>query len=383
MILFLAGNLHGAGSTPGRVLGHGQAGGANPGGELAMRGRIVAVDPTPEHGDGGAAGLERAAVRLAVDAACEAAHDYEPRTPELASEHARDLGAVRRARARADDGDRRAPENIRTGGPANEQSRRRIVDRVQQRRKLPRRTRDPAHARLAQTSQVRSLVEPAREHAKRPLAWRVHDVRARLGRESCERQLAHGAPSSVGDRYASASDRCSAPTAGSAASAAIVSATRLARARPRPESGSRSTARSSSVGRLLRPGCGAPRRAALAPRPRDDAPDRRPRPAGQRARPRAAEASRRRGRSGRAARATACPGTQTAAAAEHLQSAAGSPRAPHGQRFIAATSWKRAGNTARPPTRAMLTTPSSSGCRSASSAGRWNSANSSRTSTPR
>ena len=71
------------------------------------------------------------------------------------------------------------------------------------------------HARLAQTRQVRGLVEPAREHAKRPVARRAHDVRARLGREGGERQLAHGAPSSVGDRYASASDRCSAPTADS------------------------------------------------------------------------------------------------------------------------------------------------------------------------
>ena len=61
---------------------------------------------------------------------------------------------------------------------------------------------------------------------------------------------------------------------------------------------------------------------------------------------------------------------------------AGSPRAPHGQRFIVATSWKRAGKAARPATRATVTTPSSSGCRSASSAARGNSGNSSRKSTP-
>ena len=37
---------------------------------------------------------------------------------------------------------------------------------------------------------------------------------------------------------------------------------------------------------------------------------------------------------------------------EHEHSAAGSPRAPHGHRFIVATSWKRAGKTARPAARA-------------------------------
>jgi site-specific DNA recombinase len=55
----------------------------------------------------------------------------------------------------------------------------------------------------------------------------------------------------------------------------------------------------------------------------------------------------------------------------------------HVHRFIVATSWNRAGNTARPPARAMLIAPSSSGCRSASSAGRANSGSSSRSRTPR
>ena len=53
-----------------------------------------------------AAGLERAAVRLAVDAARHAADDDEPGGGELAAERARDVGAVRRARAGADDRDR-------------------------------------------------------------------------------------------------------------------------------------------------------------------------------------------------------------------------------------------------------------------------------------
>ncbi len=55
----------------------------------------------------------------------------------------------------------------------------------------------------------------------------------------------------------------------------------------------------------------------------------------------------------------------------------------HAQRFIVPTSWKRAGKTTRPAARATETKPSSSGCRSASSDGRANSASSSRRRTPR
>ena len=68
---------------------------------------------------------------------------------------------------------------------------------------------------------------------------------------------------------------------------------------------------------------------------------------------------------------------------EHEHSAAGSPRPAQGQRFIVATSWNRAGKSAWPCARATATTPSSSGCRNASSAGRWNSGSSSRRRTPR
>ena len=67
---------------------------------------------------------------------------------------------------------------------------------------------------------------------------------------------------------------------------------------------------------------------------------------------------------------------------EQEHSTAGSPRPPHGQRFIVATSWNRAGKSAMPCARAMLTTPSSSGWRSASSAGRTNSGSSSSSRTP-
>ncbi len=59
-----------------------------------MRGRVVAVDPAAEHRDGVAVRLQRAAMRLTVDPAREPAHDHDSGAGELASEHARDLGAV-------------------------------------------------------------------------------------------------------------------------------------------------------------------------------------------------------------------------------------------------------------------------------------------------
>ena len=68
---------------------------------------------------------------------------------------------------------------------------------------------------------------------------------------------------------------------------------------------------------------------------------------------------------------------------EHEQAALGSPRAPQGQRFIVPSSWKDAGYSAVPSARATLITPSSSGWRSASSAGRTNSGSSSSKRTPR
>lgn len=59
-----------------------------------------------------------------------------------------------------------------------------------------------------------------------------------------------------------------------------------------------------------------------------------------------------------------------------------SPAKPHGHGFMAATRTKRAGKVAVRAAREMLTTPSSSGCRKASSAPRENSSVSSRKSTP-
>ena len=75
--------------------------------------RVVAVDPAAEHGDRDAADVERAAMRLAVDPASQAADDDEPGCRQLAPERPRDRAAVRRAGAGADDRNRRAARAAR------------------------------------------------------------------------------------------------------------------------------------------------------------------------------------------------------------------------------------------------------------------------------
>ena len=82
----------------GRVLRDDEPGRGDLPRELAVRSGIVAVDPAAEHRDRRPAALERAAVRLGVDAAGEAADDDEPRRRELAAEPARDLAPVRQSR---------------------------------------------------------------------------------------------------------------------------------------------------------------------------------------------------------------------------------------------------------------------------------------------
>src|SRR5919201_144006 len=162
--------------------------------ELSVHGRVVAVDAAPEDGYGVPVALERAAVRLAVDAAREAADHYDAGGGEVAAEHARDLPAVRRARPRADDRDRRAGEELPGAVPAQVQPLRRTVDRPQQ---------------------WRQLAQAVEAHVAR----------------------------SGGVRYASASAMCSGRPSSTSASAAIVRATAATFARPRPDRRKRSTAR--------------------------------------------------------------------------------------------------------------------------------------------
>ena len=86
-----------------------------------MRRGIVAVDTAAEHGDRCAAGLERATMRLAVDAARETADHDEPGRRKLAAEHPRDLGPVPRAGTRADDRDRGLRQQLHRFSATEEQ----------------------------------------------------------------------------------------------------------------------------------------------------------------------------------------------------------------------------------------------------------------------
>jgi hypothetical protein len=73
---------------------------------------------------------------FAVDPAGETADDHNTRRCELASEHARNLGAVRRAGARADDRDRRAHKQLRVALTSQIEPSRRIVNRTKQGRQV-------------------------------------------------------------------------------------------------------------------------------------------------------------------------------------------------------------------------------------------------------
>ena len=74
-----AGKRHGAGSTPGAYSETISPAAAMRRASSACAAGIVAVDAAAEHGDRRAAGLERAAMRLGVDAAREPADDDEAR----------------------------------------------------------------------------------------------------------------------------------------------------------------------------------------------------------------------------------------------------------------------------------------------------------------
>ena len=165
-----------------------------------MRRRVVAVDPAAEHGHGRPAGVERAPVRLAVDPSGEAADDHEPGGGQLAAEHPRDLGAVRRARASTDDPDRRAPENVELRGASHEQAGGRVVDRTQERRKALVRPGQPPDPLRLQPGEIAGLVERASEGPIGGIARLADEVRATLGRKRRQRELLHVGPSSVGER---------------------------------------------------------------------------------------------------------------------------------------------------------------------------------------
>ena len=117
MMRFRAGNRHGRRLDPGSYSETISPRSRDPRRELAVGGRVVPIDPAPEHGHRLPAGVERAAVGLAVDPARKPADDDEPGRGELAPERTRNGAPVRGAGARTDDGDRRPREQLRSAAP--------------------------------------------------------------------------------------------------------------------------------------------------------------------------------------------------------------------------------------------------------------------------
>ena len=200
MILFRAGNLHGAGTTPGAYSERASPVARMRAAELGMRRRVVAVDPAAEHRDGRPAGVKRAPVRLAVDPSGEAADDHQPGGGELAAEHPRDLSAVRRARASTDDPDSRTRENVQLRGASHEQACGRVVDRAQECRIALVRPAHPPNPLRLQPGEIAGLVERASEGPVGGVARLANEVCSTLGRKRSQRELSHVGPSSVGER---------------------------------------------------------------------------------------------------------------------------------------------------------------------------------------
>jgi hypothetical protein len=97
------------------------------------------------------------------------------------------------------------PEQLDRSGAAQEQPGRRIVQLSQQRRvgglAAPDEPQPPRRQRRSESD----LVEAATEPLEAPLARLLDHVAAGLRGEGCHDEVVHGVPSSVGERYESAS----------------------------------------------------------------------------------------------------------------------------------------------------------------------------------
>ena len=198
MIRLRAGNRQGAGSTPGAYSETIQPRSRDRGGELRMGARVVAVDAAAEHGDRGPPASR--APRCASPSTPRASPltTTSPAAASSRAERAGDLRAVRRARTRTDDRDG-GPSAADVRAAAQEEARRRIVDRAQARRERGspgRRTAAPAPRAAARYAASSKLREPLEAR----LARLVDDDAAGLRREHREGELAHGVASSVGER---------------------------------------------------------------------------------------------------------------------------------------------------------------------------------------
>ena len=165
-----------------------------------MRRGVIAVDAAAKHGHGHPAGVKRAPMGLAVDPAGQTADDHEPGGGQLPAEHPRNLGAVRGARAGADDRHRGAPKKVDLSSPSYEQARRRVVDRAQERRKGGVGTGEPPNPRRRQPREVARHVERPFESDVGTVTRLADEVSTACGGEGRERKLVHVGPSSVGER---------------------------------------------------------------------------------------------------------------------------------------------------------------------------------------
>jgi hypothetical protein len=170
-------------------------------GKRTVRAWVVAIDAAAEDGDGFATSIEGAAMCPAVDPAREAGYDHDAGPRDLSCQLPRDVRAVVRATSCADDSDGRAREERRVGRAAEEQTRRRVVDCTEARRKVGSGSRDPADAAGREELHVRLRVERRREACESLRAGlAVGRVFVVCGGERRERELVHACCSSVGDR---------------------------------------------------------------------------------------------------------------------------------------------------------------------------------------
>ena len=263
-------------------------------------------------------------MRLAVDPPGQPADDYEAGSGQLPPEHARDLGAVRRARTCSDHAHRSPPEQLRLARATEIERRRRIEDRLQPRRESCVGACSFTARALAAIGRPAPPLGAPRSRLRRPPAPRRsgrrappspgRDPRAATARPLCRRsrrlRALHGAT------HKSAAGRCN-------------------DSQPR----SKCRRRSAQLG-------------SARARQRDDEVEAVEQRAGE----------------------LLAKGQPLWA---HWQSAPASPRPPR-THVHAGDELEACRKDRPPPTRATAISPSSSGWRSASSTGRWNSGSSSR-----
>jgi hypothetical protein len=138
-------------------------------------------------------------MRLGVDTAREPADDDDPGRGEVAPDPSGDLTTVRRAGPGADDRHRRPCQQLNLGGAPQEEPRRRVVNRAQQRREGRIGAREEAEAERREPVELRPGVETLGERGEACASRRLDDVRVAGCGEGGERELVHAA-SSRGER---------------------------------------------------------------------------------------------------------------------------------------------------------------------------------------